>query len=198
MLISICGTPGCGKTTLGKALRVRGFEVISIKDLIEEKGWHEGWDENSSSLIVDKGYLRRRFNESFREASEKIFIEGHLSYLAPSDLIVVLRCNPNIIASRLSERGYDEPKVKENAEAEGLSSILVEAIAESSSFKADGQRIDKGSKLVVERDVTGMAPDSVADWVLEMVDALQAKDLILIDRYRPGSIDWTDVMAEWF
>ena len=42
--------------------------------------------------------------------------------------MVILRCRPDILARRLRERGYGEEKVQENAEAEALDAILIEAL----------------------------------------------------------------------
>lgn len=196
MLVSLCGTPGVGKTETSGVLEKEGFTVISLKDMVEGEGWHEGWDSESGSLIVDTDLLRERLSPIDRGGDSIIFIEGHLSYLAPADLVVVLRCDPDLIAKRLRERGYVENKVSENAEAEGLSIILTSAVEEER--RAEGPGSDLHPRTILEIDTTHMDPTGVAEAVVKMARTLQGKDLIPIERYRPGRIDWTEVMARWF
>ena len=67
--------------------------------------------------------------------------EGHIShYLDNIDIVVVLRCNPNELKSRLNSRNYNDEKIKENLEAEALNIISDEAIeqyGEDNVFEID-------------------------------------------------------------
>jgi len=57
-------------------------------------------------------------------------IEGHLAHLLPCDRVVVLRCRPDVLATRLGPRNYPSEKVAENVEAEALDVILIETLEE--------------------------------------------------------------------
>ena len=46
----------------------------------------------------------------------------------PCDLVIILRCRPDILKSRLVKRGYRGEKIQENVEAEALDVILVETL----------------------------------------------------------------------
>jgi adenylate kinase len=42
--------------------------------------------------------------------------------------VIILRCRPDILKSRLLKRGYSKEKIRENVEAEALDVILVETL----------------------------------------------------------------------
>ena len=120
MMIALTGTPGTGKTTIASLLKTRGMQVISQKEtmgpyLLEH-------DAERDTDIIDEEAWADDF-----VAVEGI-IEGHLTHLLPADRVVVLRCRPDVLAARLRTRGYAEDKVQENAEAEALDVILIEAL----------------------------------------------------------------------
>jgi adenylate kinase len=56
------------------------------------------------------------------------------------DTVIVLRCDPNVLKSRLEERSYSESKIKENLEAEAIGVIYSEAletVAKNRLFQLD-------------------------------------------------------------
>ncbi len=44
MIVSLCGTPGVGKTTTASRLSDLGIEVLSEKEAIKEMGLYEEYD----------------------------------------------------------------------------------------------------------------------------------------------------------
>lgn len=53
--IVITGTPGVGKTIHSDMLaRSSELEHLPISHLVKERGWHEGWDSDNQSWIVDE------------------------------------------------------------------------------------------------------------------------------------------------
>lgn len=200
MLVSVCGTPGTGKTTVCGVMKRHDFEIVELKALVESNNWHEGYDETSGSYIVDIDELRTGLNNWWGDRYDDTVLEGHLSYLAPADIVVVLRANPDIIKDRLLKRGYDDAKAVENAEAEAVSSILSEALEEE-SFRLDGRSwedLSRGTGLVLEKDVTGDTPEMTAEWIADIIGSYRGKELKYISLFRPGNVDWTGVISEWY
>ncbi len=120
MMTALTGTPGTGKSTIASILKARGMEVLSQKEtmgpyLLE----HD--TERDTDIIDDEAWV-----DAFVPVEG--IIEGHLTHLLPADRVVVLRCRPDILAARLRGRGYADEKVQENAEAEALDAILIEAL----------------------------------------------------------------------
>lgn len=200
MLVSITGTPGVGKSTLSREMEVRGWERIDLKELIKENGWSEGSLEKTGEIIVDKEKLKEQLEMMEFDPGGNILIDGHLSYLAPSDISIVLRLDPRKMRARLQERGYSEEKIMENLEAEGVSVILVEAgeLETERSGGRDWSELDHGKGIVFEIDTTDRSVDELVDRVMDIVDSYQGKRLNELVEYRPGRIDWLEVIAGWF
>jgi adenylate kinase len=116
MRIVITGSPGTGKTTIGHMLsELLGLELVDIKKLVEEKGLCQG-----PECEVDVLELARELE--FLEEKDDYIVEGHLAceMELPAEFVIVLRTNPEVLRSRLAERGYGEKKLGENLMAEML------------------------------------------------------------------------------
>ncbi len=189
MLIALSGTPGCGKTSTAEELEARGYPVHYLARMIE--GWDRfGPPDETGSVPVDVDELRDLLGTWAEGLEGDNVLDGHLSYLAPADAVLVLRVDPNAIMERLSGRNYPEGKVMENAEAEGVSAVLIGSLMEMK---------DRGlEERVFERDVTHLTPMECTDWVEEMISALEGEDLKTLVRYRPGKVDWTEVISGWY
>jgi adenylate kinase len=57
-----------------------------------------------------------------------VFEDGHLSHLLGIDAIVLIRCHPDHLKSRLEARGYDEGKVRSNVEWEMIAGTWSEIL----------------------------------------------------------------------
>ena len=58
--ILITGTPGTGKTVLGKELAKRtGMNYINIGDLAKENNFYEGWDDEYQCHMLDEDRVKR-------------------------------------------------------------------------------------------------------------------------------------------
>lgn len=149
--------------------------VVEANQLAKDKGLLGRMDRRRATREVDVSALDEALIED--EGLNQAILVGHLSHLLTVDLIIVLRCRPSVLAGRLRERGYSEPKVKENIEAEALDVILVEA-AETGG-------------IVLEIDTTGKSPEEVADAVEEILAGEREK-------YAIGHIDWSEEVLGWF
>ena len=120
MMCGITGTPGTGKSLVGEELSRRGHKVIHLTDTVEP--YVSGNDEERDARIIDVD----------RWAAEFVpvdgFVEGHLAHLLPCDRIVVLRCRPDVLKTRLSLRKYRVEKIWENTDAEAMDVCLIETV----------------------------------------------------------------------
>lgn len=120
MMIGITGTPGTGKSSIAQELQKRGHTVVALTSTIEPYILEKDWVRDT--LVIDE----ERWAQEFPNIEG--FVEGHLAHLLTCDRIVILRCRPDVLASRLRNRGYSEEKVHENIEAEACDVILIETL----------------------------------------------------------------------
>jgi adenylate kinase len=191
MLIGLTGTPGTGKTSVGKLLeKSRGWKVIYLNDLIKEEKLYSEVDEKRDAVVADMKLVRARLadiletEENGKGAGhnneEIVILESHLAHYI-ADTVIVLRAYPPELKKRLEKRGYSEEKVDENAEAEAIDLILVEA--------------DEWCEKVFEVNTTGRKVEETAGDVEKIIDCLaggnEEKEGEL-EEFRPGSLDWID------
>lgn len=175
MIVSITGTPGTGKSSVGIVLERRGRTISELGDLIKEHGLYDGRDEERGSLEVDTEVLSARLPALLPKGD--ILLLGHLSHLVATDLVIVLRCRPSVLEKRLLSRGWPPAKVRENVQAEALDVILVEAV--------------ESGRETVEIDTTALGPDEVADAVEDILKGERKK-------YEVGNVDWSSEVLDWF
>ncbi len=175
VIVSLTGTPGTGKSSVGSVLATRGRLVLELGDLVKEHRLYEAMDEERQSLEVDPEVLEERL-PSLLPSGDFILV-GHLSHLVPVDLVIVLRCRPSVMEQRLKARGWPEAKVRENMEAEALDVILVEAV--------------ESEQETVEIDTTSLTVQQVADAVEEILAGEREK-------YAVGNIDWSQEVLGWY
>ena len=120
MMYGISGTPGTGKSSIAAALEERGHRVVHAADTVND--YLVGSDPERQTVIIDEEAWAGNF------VPVDGFVEGHLVHLLPCDLVIILRCRPDVLRARLEERGYPRDKVFENAEAEAMDVILVETL----------------------------------------------------------------------
>ncbi|HEY3421052.1 MAG TPA: adenylate kinase family protein [Methanomassiliicoccales archaeon] len=172
--LALTGTPGTGKSTVAKILASRGLKIIELGDLAKEKKLLERFDRKGGTYEVDVKKLDLAAGEI--GATGTTILVGHLSHLIASDLIIILRCRPSVLAERLRSRGYPERKVAENAEAEALDVILVESV--------------ETGREVYEIDTTIISPEETADAIMKILAGEKEK-------YAIGNIDWSEEALDW-
>ena len=199
MLISVCGTPGVGKTTVSSMFSDQGWKVISEKDLIRDMSLFDEMDTKNDEMIVDLEVVRNGFEKWAEDRTQDTILDGHLSYLAPSDIIFILRLDPQVLKERLSLRNYDQEKIDSNVGSEVIGYLLVKSVEEEQKVidNNDAQWMGDGRKLVLERDITSLSKDEILGWMLEMIEAFRGKRLKTVSLYRPGKIDWLEAYSQW-
>ena len=151
--VAVTGTPGTGKTSATTALADRGVDtsVIHLNDEIKD---HDLWTERDvdrDSLVTDLDAVRSHLGDWDG------VLESHLAHHFDGDRVVVLRCAPADLETRLEERGDPPEKARENAESEALDVVLSEAVEEH------------GQESVYEVDTTDRDPEAVADAIAAVI-----------------------------
>jgi adenylate kinase len=144
MRVAVTGTPGTGKTTATDLVE-SALQVVHLNAVIESEGFETGTDPERGSVVADMDALG-----TWLDDRENTLVESHLAHHFPADRVVVLRCHPETLSERLTERGEHEGKARENAEAEALDVVLAEAVERH------------GPDKVYEIDTTDRDPDAVA------------------------------------
>lgn len=149
MRIAITGTPGTGKTTAVEHLDLdqfdTDFEVIHLNDVIRERNFTTGRDEDRDSLVADLDAVA-----DWLDDHGDAIVESHLAHEFEADRVVVLRCAPEEIERRLEERGESVESARENAESEALDVVLSHAVQ------------NHGEDHVYEIETTDRTPEAVA------------------------------------
>lgn len=120
MMCGITGTPGTGKSMIGEELARRGHTVIHLTSTVGP--YVTGDDEDRDVQVIDVD----RWASEFKPVDG--FVEGHMAHYLPCDKIVVLRCRPDELKTRLAQRKYRASKIRENADAEALDVLLIETV----------------------------------------------------------------------
>lgn len=182
MLIAITGTPGVGKTSASYVLQDKGFKNIDLNKVAVEEGFIVGIDKERDSKIIDLDKLNDYVKNQYK-TEKVVFLVGHVSHLLKNvDKVIVLRCHPDELRKRLSEKKWVEKKIRENLEAEILDVILCESLEVHSK------------RNVFEIDTTGLSIDAVASSVIEIVN----NDFRHMEKYKIGKIDWSEEILKGF
>ncbi len=182
MIIALTGTPGTGKTSVSNILHENGLEVIDLNKIAVSNNFLIGDDEERNSKIVDVDRLNGYIKESYKE-KDIVFIEGHLSHLLKSvDKVIILRCHPDELRKRLSQKRWKKEKVRENIEAEILDIILCETVD------------IHPEKNVFEIDTTNIDINSVASLIMEIIK----NNFEHMKKHNIGNIDWSEEILKDF
>ena len=166
---ALTGTPGTGKTTITHALNKK---TVHLSELYSEAS--EG-KTISDEWLIDVEKLNQVFDEKKDDA---FIVEGHLSHtLKDVENVVVLRCDPNVLKSRMKKRNYSESKIRENLEAEAIGIIYSEAI----------EIFDKTT--VAQLDTTNCTSEQAAEILEQFFEGNVKLD---------ETIDYSERIMEWY
>ena len=173
MLIALTGTPGTGKSTVALGLQAKGWRILEVNDLARRHGLFRSKDPVRDSYDLDPDELQEALEgEGFDDG----ILVGHLSHLLDVDMVIVLRCHPEVLANRLEARRWPLAKIRENALAESLDIILAEAV-------------DSGAP-VFEVNTTEL---SLAETEAAALAILAGEK----EKYAVGNIDWSEEALRW-
>lgn len=177
MIILITGTPGVGKTTVSSILVEKiGAYLVNINELVDEKHLYTGIDEERGYKIVDLDALFNEMKDIIKKIDhdKHIIVEGHLSHLFEnSDIVIVLRANPDVLRHRMKTKGWEAAKIRENIEAEAIDVCSYEA------FEIHGDKVN-------EIDTSDIPPEHVADLIIDVINGVKM--------FPVGNVDFLDYL----
>ena len=178
MIILITGTPGVGKTTVSSILVEKtGAYLININELVDEKHLYTGIDEERGYKIVDLDALFNEMGEIIEmedDSDKHIIVEGHLSHLFEnSDIVIVLRANPDVLRHRMKTKGWKAAKIRENIEAEAIDVCSYEA------FEIHGDKVN-------EIDTSDIPPEDAANLIIDVINGSK--------RFPVGNVDFLEYL----
>ncbi|XP_037657050.1 adenylate kinase isoenzyme 6 [Choloepus didactylus] len=129
--ILLTGTPGVGKTTLGKELASRsGLKYINVGDLAKEGQLYDGYDEEYDCPILDEDRVVDELENQMKEGG--VIVDYHGCDFFPErwfHIVFVLRTDNSVLYKRLETRGYSEKKLQDNIQCEIFQVLYEEAMA---------------------------------------------------------------------
>lgn len=147
----ITGTPGTGKTTIAKQLAMAiDAEYLSLTQYVKKHRLYRGLDRQRRTKIVDLARTRRNLEGVLLGVKGFVVVDGHVSEaIVPAHLaklVIVLRCHPKILETRLRAKKWAANKIRENVLAEILDSCLMAAVGYYGEQKV--MQIDTSQKSV--------------------------------------------------
>jgi adenylate kinase len=163
-ILAVTGVPCSGKTTLCKKLEgFLGFYLIDLNKIVSEEGLWERLDKKRDTRVVDTGRLKSRVKKL---VVGDTILDGLLSHYLKPTHVLVLRCDPRVLGSRMLKREYSHAKIMENLEAEYSGVILYESLKRCANvleldntcgidLGSVGEWIGIGGLRIMEKDWTG-------------------------------------------
>ena len=115
MRLLVTGTPGVGKTSISKELGKRlKCKVVNEMEFALQKGIGE-WDSVENELEVPVKKLENGLN-SYLKKQDNVLLEGHLlcETKLKVDFAVLIRLHPEVLETRLENKGYRPDKIMDN------------------------------------------------------------------------------------
>jgi len=162
-IIIVTGSPGVGKSVISKALSARlGCEFLESGVFFRSVGALRPDPSGRSSDIVDER-LALESIRGFVLSREGCFVVSTLHPTLWLDniqdhviSIILLRCHPMILLSRLESRSWGRAKILENVIAE--------------SFNVIAEELLEYEDLVLEVDTSGRSVDEIVEEILAKLE----------------------------
>ncbi|XP_044530300.1 adenylate kinase isoenzyme 6-like [Gracilinanus agilis] len=128
--ILLTGTPGVGKTTLGKELASRTIlKYDNVGDLAREGQLYDGFDEEYECAILDEDRVVELENKM---KGGGVIIDYHgCDFFSERwfHIVFVLQTDNSVLYTRLEKRGYSVKKLQDNVQCEIFQILYEEAMA---------------------------------------------------------------------
>ncbi|XP_056658448.1 adenylate kinase isoenzyme 6-like [Monodelphis domestica] len=129
--ILLTGTPGVGKTTLGKELASRtGLKYVNVGDLAQEGQLYDGFDEEYEYPILDEARVADELENKMKEGG--VIVDYHGCDFFPEQwfhVVFVLQTDNSVLYTRLEKRHYSVKKLQHNVQCEIFQILYEEAMA---------------------------------------------------------------------
>ncbi|NXJ16623.1 KAD6 kinase, partial [Odontophorus gujanensis] len=156
----LLGTPGVGKSTLGKELASRtGLTYVSVGDLAKEEQLYDGFDEEYECPILDEDRVIDELEDKMHEGG--VIIDYHGCDFFPEHwfhIVFVLRTDNSFLYDRLESRGYKGKKLQDNIQCEIFQTLYEEAMM--SYRKEIVHQLPSNTPEDLERNL-----DQIVQWV---------------------------------
>jgi len=157
--------------------RTMRWQHIDLGKLALRKRTVKGYDSYRKVPIVDLCGIGAEVVRIARMTSSRVIIlEGSYSHLVPIRkgvlAVIVLRCNPGILARRLRGRGWGEGKIRENIQSEILGVCMSEALGKHRIVReidTTGMRAERVCKSVIALYEGGFPRTPTTDWLTKLM-----------------------------
>uniref|UniRef100_A0A336M8R3 Adenylate kinase isoenzyme 6 homolog n=1 Tax=Culicoides sonorensis TaxID=179676 RepID=A0A336M8R3_CULSO len=127
--ILVTGTPGSGKSHLSKILADEfTLKHQDVADIVQKHNFLDGYNENLDMPILDEKKLISFLSPIVQTGGN--IVEYHSAEYFPArwfQLVLVVRCDTNVIFKRLEHKGYSSRKIQQFVEMEIFQLALDEA-----------------------------------------------------------------------
>ena len=171
VVIAITGSPAVGKSTISDLLAGHGWKVESVAELAKSLDCEGEYDDLMGCIEIDIHKLAEQF---IPNTDGNTIVDGHLSHFLEVDAIIILRCEPAKLRTRLESRGYPEAKVNANVEWE----LIAGTWSEISEFEID--------LPILELDTTTSTAEELVEMVNFWIEGDFTSNLTMIS----DAIDW--------
>jgi adenylate kinase len=172
-MIILTGTPGTGKTTISKALAKEiHADYISLTRFVAAKGLYSAIDRERRTRIVDIERTRKSLRTLIAKGT-MIIVDTHIADCIPRERarrVIVLRCHPKVLESRLRKKGWSGNKVRENVLAEILDACYMVAVSYYGAkkvYQLDTSRRSLEKSVAVAKKILQQPPSAstTINWI---------------------------------
>ncbi|MFQ6010545.1 MAG: adenylate kinase family protein [Candidatus Aenigmatarchaeota archaeon] len=169
MIIAVSGTPGTGKSKASKLLAKKiKYKRLDLNRVIKKHKLYSFYDRSRKTYVADLRKVREFVSNLVKE-EPNLVIDSHISHELKADIVIVLRCKPDVLAKRLKKKRWSRAKIEENKEAEFIGIISHEArkkhkkVWEINTTSADAQEVARKMENIFKG--RGRKYTRVIDWL---------------------------------